>query len=136
MAINKTVIKHNSLAGFLKTAREKELPGLFLIFGESFLIKQALKILKDFLLGKEHDSFAVEILEGGSTSIGDLIEQVATFSFLAPKKVVQVNHMALFSPAKGGADINYTPLDLDHLAGFMETGIPENHRLIMTAPLC
>lgn len=133
MAANKHIINHHQLNDFLASVKEKDIPGLFLIFGESFLAKQAFKTLSLFLLGRDHAPFAIETLEGDSVSLGDIIEQVATFSFLVPKKIVKVKNIALFQPSAGSGDHTFSSADLDHFAQFIDTGIPDNHFLVMTA---
>jgi len=126
------LIKHNKLALFLKSLKEDDKPGLFLIFGEQYLMKQAFQTLSSFLLGKDSDEFALETLEGGSVSMGDIIEQVSTFSFLVSKKIVAVKNIPLFQTQQSNQEVKYTPSDLEHLGDFLKKGIPENHFLILT----
>jgi len=133
MAQNKNEFKHNQLDLFLTSVQEEEIPGLFLIYGESFLVKQAFNTLSSFLVGKDNHQFSIETLEGGTVSMGDIIEQVSTFSFLVSKKIVVVKNAPLFQASLTSSDINFSPSDLDRLNGFIEKGIPENHSLIFTS---
>jgi DNA polymerase III delta subunit len=132
MAANKNSLKYNELGAFLKSVQQKDITGLVLIHGESYLIKQAFKTLSCFILGKDNPQFALETLEGGSVSMGDIIEQVATFSFLVPKKIVTVKNIPLFQTSQNNKDIRFSSSDLEHLVDFIEKGIPKNHYLILT----
>lgn len=125
------LVKHNKLVSFLKSLPKNETPGMFLVFGEQYLIKQAFQTLSSFLLGKDGNEFSLETLEGGSVSMGDIIEQVSTFSFLVSKKIVAVKNIPLFLQ-QSNQEVKYTPSDLEHLGDFIKKGIPENHFLILT----
>jgi DNA polymerase-3 subunit delta len=134
MAPTNTVIKYHQLGSFLNSVQPDAVPGLFLIYGEPYLIKQVFKTLSAFLLGADHTQFALETLEGGSVSMGDIIEQVSTFSFLVPKKIVVVKNMPLFQAPQGSQDISFSSSDIEHLAQFLDAGFPANHFLILTSP--
>ncbi|MBT3386953.1 MAG: DNA polymerase III subunit delta [Desulfobacula sp.] len=135
MTQNKNIIKYSLLEAFLKSAQEKDIPSLVLIYGESFLVKQTFKIMSCFMLEKDKQKFALEILEGGIVSMGDIIEQVSTFSFLVSKKVVAVKNIPLFQTQKNSTDISFSSSDLDRLMDFIVKGIPKNHYLILTTSL-
>lgn len=135
MAQNKNIVKHNGLDVFLTSVQEKDIPALALIYGESFLVKQAFKNLSSFLLGKDNPQFALEIFEGGAVSMGDIIEQVSTFSFLVSKKIVAVKNAPLFQTNQSSSDISFSLSDLDRLNDFIGKGIPKNHYLILTTSL-
>jgi len=64
--------------------------------------------------------------------MGDIIEQVSTFSFLVPKKIVLVKHAPLFSRVQKSTDISFDVSDLDHLSRVIEKGLPDNHFLVIT----
>ena len=130
---NKNIIKHNQLESFFKSIQKDDIPALVLIYGESYLLKQAFQTLSSLLLGNSNKEFALETLEGGSVSMGDIIEQVSTFSLLISKKIVTVKNMPLFQTQQGGQDISFSPSDLDLLNDFIGKGIPENHYLILTS---
>jgi len=100
MAQNKTV-KYNKVEQFLSSSENKDFSNLILIYGEQYLLKQAQKLISFSLLGKNpykktQDNFAVETLEGGSVSMGEIIEQISTFSFFQSKKIVLVKNIPLF----------------------------------------
>lgn len=130
-------VKYNQLDSFFKSVQADDIPGVILIFGDPYLLKHAFKTLSSFLLGKDEKNkqFALDILEGGSVSMGDIIEQASTFSFLVPKKIVAVKNAPLFQIKQGSQDISFSPSDLDHLIDFIEKGIPSNHSLIFTTNL-
>ena len=135
MAPNKNNVKYNKLDSFFNSLREEDiLPGLILIYGEPYLVKQAFKTTASFLFGNDDNNklFAMETLEGGSVSMGDIIEQVSTFSFFIPKKIVAVKNAPLFSKPSNNQEISFSPSDLDRLVDFIEKGIPLNHFLILT----
>ncbi|MBU1695849.1 MAG: DNA polymerase III subunit delta, partial [Proteobacteria bacterium] len=135
MAQNKNMLKHNGLDVFLTSVQEKDIPALALIYGESFLVKQAFKTLSSFLLGNDNPEFALETLEGGTVSMGDIIEQVSTFSLLVSKKIVAVKNAPLFQTNQSSSDISFSSSDLDLLNDFIGKGIPKNHYLILTTSL-
>ena len=129
---NNSSIKHHQLESFLKSVKENDPPGLYLIHGESYLLTQALDRLVSFLLGASKKQFALETLEGGSVSMGDIIEQATTFSFLVSRKIVAVKNAPLFHKEKTPQQINFSSSDMDHLINIIEKGLPENHFLIFT----
>ena len=106
--------------------------GVFLICGESFLVRQAFDDLTKALLRGLPREFALETLDGKTTPVGDIVEQVTTFSFLQSRKVIAVKEAPLFSAKPGAGEISYDPGDMDILAGLVGKGIPENHILVMT----
>ncbi|WP_299982864.1 DNA polymerase III subunit delta [Desulfobacula sp.] len=132
MAQNKNNVKHNKLDSFFNSLQEDDIPGSVLIYGEPYLVKQAFKTTSSFLVGNNNMQFALETLEGGSVSMGDVIEQVSTFSFLVSKKIVAVKNAPLFQTQQGSQYINFSQSDLDHLIDFIQKGIPLNHFLILT----
>ncbi|SDU60159.1 DNA polymerase III subunit delta [Desulfobacula phenolica] len=127
-------VKFYELESFLSSVNQNDIPPLVLIYGEPYLIRESFKIISAFLLGSEQNRFAIETLEGGSVSMGDIIEQVSTFSFLVSKKIVAVKNIPLFQAQQGGPEIGFSPADLDRFMDFIEKGIPENHFLILTTP--
>ena len=126
------IIKHNKVEHFLSSADTKAFPNLMLIHGEQYLLKQALDRISLFLLGSNHDKFAMEILEGGSVTMGEIIEQVSTFSFFLSRKVILVKNIPLFQSKTKPNEIVFSQQELDHFMDFIEKGIPEDHYLILT----
>lgn len=126
-------IKHNTLAAFLDKTASGDLPKIFLICGEPFLVRQAYDRLVDFLLRGQSREFALDALDGRTTPIGDVIEQVATFSFLQSTKVIAVKDAPLFTLRAAPGEIAYSQKDQELLAGLAEKGIPDNHVLVMTS---
>ncbi|MBU1344983.1 MAG: DNA polymerase III subunit delta [Proteobacteria bacterium] len=132
MAATQTPVKYHQLALFIGSVQQDNIPRLFLIYGEPYLIKQSFQTLSCFLLGNENRQYALETLEGGFVSMGDIIEQVSTFSFLVSKKIVAVKDIPLFQTVQGIKEISFTASDLDLLTQFIQKGIPQNHFLILT----
>lgn len=126
-------IKFHKLKEMLVKATPDQFNGIFLICGESFLVKEAFNSLCDFLLEGQDSTFTIEKLEGDSTPVGDIVEHVSTLSFLVPKKITAVLNMPLFSHDNSPGQIRYNASDLDFLTNFLKGGVPENHFLIMTS---
>ncbi len=122
-------VKHNKIDSFF-SSQEAAKCQFFLLYGESYLIKQGLENLTQSLIKDPQSKLAVETLEGGSISMGDIIEQVSTFSFLTPQKIILVKDAPLFDASTRPGDIQFKTSDLDLLSGIIGKGIPENHYLI------
>ncbi len=126
------LIRHNQLDQVLDSFQKKNTQGLFLIFGDSYLIKQSFQKLSEFLLGKDKKEFSLETLEGSSVSMGDIIEAVSTFSFFFSKKIIVVKNAPLFQSHQGSGDTGFSSTDLEHFMTFLEGGLPPRHCLILT----
>jgi DNA polymerase III delta subunit len=129
------IIKYNCLDEYLGSLAQLPVasppPRFFLICGEVFLVRRSFNKLADFLLQDVNREFGLDLVEGSTTSMGDIIEQTTTFSFLLSKRVIAVKNAPLFSGG-ASADISYSPRDLDLLSTLIEKGIPEKHTLVMT----
>jgi len=142
MAQNK-IIKYNNVEQFLSSAdpdliNKENFSNLILIYGEQYLLKQVQKLISFSLLGKNpykknQDKFAVETLEGGSVTMGEIIEQISTFSFFQSKKIVLVKNIPLFQTRAKSGETIFSQSELNHFIDFIKKGIPENHYLILTA---
>jgi len=126
------LIKHNTLSGSLADLAGNG-PRVFLVCGESFLVRRAFEDLTNELLRGLPKEFALETLDGKITPVGDILEQVSTFSFLQSQKVIAVKDAPLFVTKAATGELSYSAGDMDILATLIEKGIPENHTLIMTA---
>jgi len=131
MAQNK-IIKYNRLEQFLNSANNDDIPNLIFIHGEQYLLKKSQKLISSYLLGDNSDQFAIETLEGGSVSMGEIIEQVSTFSFFLTRKIILVRDIPLFQTKAKSGEIIFSQSELDHFMDFIKKGIPENHYLILT----
>ncbi len=127
------LVKHNALDSQVQALAGEGGPRVFLVCGESFLVRNAFDALSNELLRGLPREFALETLDGKLTPVGDIIEQVSTFSFLQSRKVIAVKDAPLFMAKAGAGEVSYSAGDMDILAGLIERGIPENHTLIMTA---
>lgn len=128
-------IKYTNIESLFKDSDNKELPRVYLIFGENFLVRQTRERVSDLIIGKDKASFSIETLDGTSASMGDLIEQVSTLSFFTPKKLIVVTRAPLFmtgTPKPG--ETYYSPTELEHLSSIIASGIPDNHYLLLTVP--
>ncbi len=127
-----TQFKYSNFDQQFTADENTDLPSVFLIYGEDYLVKQVLKSLCDRLLGEDAKQFSIDRLDGGTTSMGDIIEQVSTLSFLVPKKIIIVDHAPLFQGGQKSSDISYTSSELTHLADVISKGIADSHYLIFT----
>ncbi len=128
------LIRYSQLEQVLDSfPKKKDPPVLFLLYGDSYLIKQSFQKLSEFLLGKDKKEFAMETLEGGSVSMGDIIEAASTFSFLFSKKIIVIKNAPLFQSHQGNAEACFSSADLEHFIAFLENGgLPSHHCLILT----
>jgi len=130
------IIKYNCLDEYLGSLAQLPVasptPRFFLICGEAFLVRGAFKKLADFLLQDVNREFGLDLVEGSTTSMGAIIEQTTTFSFLLSKRVIAVKNAPLFSAGGASSDISYSTRDMDLLSTLIEKGIPEKHTLVMT----
>ncbi len=126
------LIRYDKLVSMLDTAREKEgVPRLLLFFGDSYLVRQAFHQLTQGLTQAFDRRFDLEALDGPTTSMGDLIEHVTTFSFFSSGKMVVVKQAPLFPLSSKEEGQGYSPTDLDHLTALIEkAGIPDRHFLV------
>lgn len=130
------LIRFNQLNQVLDSFQKKgNPPNLFLIYGDSYLVKQSFQELSQFLLEKDKKTFNLETLEGGSISMGDMIEAISTFSFFFSKKIIAVKNAPLFHSHQGSAETGFSSSDLDHFITFLEKGgLPPQHCLILMTP--
>ncbi|MFU8769482.1 MAG: hypothetical protein ACNA7H_07060, partial [Desulfotignum sp.] len=57
------------------------MPALILVAGEEYLVQEAFDGVKAVLKTDSKGGVNLEILDGRSASMGDIVEQVTTFSF-------------------------------------------------------
>jgi DNA polymerase III subunit delta len=126
------IIKYNRLGDYLESLTPDQESGFYLICGEAFLVREAFNTLTSFLLKAGSREFGLDIVEGSTTSMGEIIEQTTTFSFILSKKVIAVKHAPLFASGGSPGEISYSKTDMDLLSRLIEKGIPENHTLVMT----
>ncbi len=127
-------IKHHQLADYLGRPDNTGLPGVVLVCGEPFLTSQAVKALSDALFKDGGRQFGLETMDGTTAAMGDIIEQAATFSFLAGPKMILVKNAPLFGAAAGTGGISYAEKDLDLLTRTIENGVADQHFLVLVTP--
>lgn len=131
------VIKHHMITSHFNALKKSEFPNVYLVYGESYLIKQVFEKLCTLLLADNRSDFNVELLEGGSISMGDIIEHVTTLSFLSPRKIIAVKNIPFFVTRTKNAEKFFSPADLDHLSERIKNkGIPPNHFAIFMSENC
>lgn len=124
-------VKHPGLDQWLATPGNA-LPGFVLCAGEEYLIQKAVDRIKTSVVENAASGCQVETLDGRMTSMGDVIEQVGTFSFFGGKLVL-VRHVPMFTVKVGAGEVSYSEKDLDRLSEIVQSGIPDGHFLVMTA---
>lgn len=125
-------VKHSGLESYLQLLENENVPNLILVFGDPFLVKQAQDQLTSFLLRDNEDPFGLVTLDGGTVSMGEIIEQSATFSFFQSPKTILVKNAPLFQASAKPDETIFSPSDMDRFCRFIESGIPENHTLLLT----
>ncbi len=126
-------VKHKDLGKWMARAPETTLPGCILVAGDPFLVKESFDQITAFLYKDQPSGSNMEVLDGRSTPMGDIIEQVTTFSFFPGKKVVALKQAPIFSTRPGAGELVYSEKDFLRLSDLVEKGIPEDNFLIMTA---
>jgi DNA polymerase-3 subunit delta len=124
-------VKHPGLNQWLATSGNA-LPGFVLCAGEEYLVEKAVNRIKTRVMGNAPSGCQMETLDGRMTSMGDVIEQIATFSFFGGKLVL-VRHVPMFAVKVGAGEVSYSEKDLDRLSEIVQSGIPDGHFLVMTA---
>lgn len=124
-------VKHPGLDQWLADAG-KPVPGFVLCAGETYLVQKAVDRIKARLNPDNTRGFHLETLDGRTTIMGDVIEQITTFSFFGEKKMVLVRQAPMFAAKTGAGEVSYSENDLKRLSDVVENGIPEGHFLVMT----
>ena len=107
-------------------------PGFVLCAGEEYLVEKAVDQVKSSVMETAPSGCLLETLDGRMTSMGDVIEQICTFSFFGGKLVL-VKHSPLCALKVGAGEVSYSEKDLDRLSGIVQGRIPDGHFLVMTA---
>ncbi len=124
-------VKHPGLDQWLADAGNP-VPGFVLCAGETYLVQKAVDRIKTRLMRGKTRGVHLETLDGRTTIMGDVIEQISTFSFLGEKKMVLVRQAPMFAVKAGAGEVSYSEKDLKRLSDVVESGIPEGHFLVMT----
>jgi DNA polymerase III delta subunit len=124
-------VKHPDLEKWLADPG-RPMPGFVLVSGEAYLVNEAFDRIKAALLKGNAGKFNIEVLDGRTTPMGDIVEQVTTFSFFDGQKIVAVKQAPLFAVRAGAGEIQYQEKDLLRLADLVTSGIPDGHFLVMT----
>lgn len=124
-------VKHTGLDQWLADAGNL-VPGFVLCAGESYLVQKAVDGIKTRLMRGNTRGVHLETLDGRTTIMGDVIEQISTFSFFGEKKMVLVRQAPMFAVKAGAGEVSYSENDLKRLSDVVENGIPEGHFLVMT----
>ncbi|NWH05455.1 DNA polymerase III subunit delta [Desulfobacter latus] len=132
MTAPSNLVTYKALAGTLDALSKDDTLKTVLICGEPFLVRNALDTLVPVLLKGESKQFALDVLDGKATPVGEIAEQAGTFSFLGTRKVIAVKDAPLFLIKASAGEISYSETDLQILIRLVEEGIPDNHVLVFT----
>lgn len=124
-------IKYSILDEWLAKQERLKVPKLYLIFGESLLARQAFEKLGAYLTSGT-SGLTIDNLDGSNTRVGDIIEEVSTFSFLKSGKIVAVKNIPLFQSGTAAGETSFTVSDHEIFSEFISKGFPDNHFLILT----
>ncbi|MFO7989710.1 MAG: DNA polymerase III subunit delta [Thermodesulfobacteriota bacterium] len=124
-------VKHTGLTQWLDTPGNS-LPGFVLCAGEEYLVQKAVDQIKTRVLESTPSGCLLETLDGRIISMGDVIDQVCTFSFFGGKLVL-VRHTPMFAVKAGPGEVSYSEKDLNRLSEMVHSGLPDGHFLVMTA---
>ena len=127
-------VKHNTLEKWAAQCPETRFPACILVAGDAFLVQESIEQITAFLFKDQSAGPSLEVLDGRSAPMGDIIEQVTTFSFFPGRKVIVLKQAPIFSTTPGAGEMVYSEKDILRLSGLVEKGIPEDNFLIMTAP--
>ena len=125
------IVKHAGLTQWLVTPGNS-LPGFVLCAGEAYLVQKAVDQIKTRVLESAPSGCLLETLDGRIMSMGDVIDQVCTFSFFG-EKLVLVRHTPMFAVKVGPGEVSYSEKDLNRLSEMVHSGLPDGHFLVMTA---
>jgi len=125
------IVKHSGLTQWLATPGNS-LPGFVLCAGEAYLVQKAVDQIKTRVLESAPSGCLLETLDGRIMSMGDVIDQVCTFSFFGAKLVL-VRHTPMFAVKVGPGEVSYSEKDLNRLSEMVHSGLPDGHFLVMTA---
>jgi len=125
------IVKHAGLTQWLVTPGNS-LPGFVLCAGEAYLVQKAVDQIKTRVLESAPSGCLLETLDGRIMSMGDVIDQVCTFSFFGGKLVL-VRHTPMFAVKVGPGEVSYSEKDLNRLSEMVHSGLPDGHFLVMTA---
>ncbi|MCK5542298.1 MAG: hypothetical protein KAI40_06365 [Desulfobacterales bacterium] len=115
-----TQIKHNQLEEFLKPLIDKDLPQLFLLWGEKYLTDTKVDFIVSKLISKKERELSYTVFQGDDLLVTNIIEEISTFAVFLDKKVVFAK------------DIIFSKEELKRLSDFLNNGISENNFLILS----
>ncbi len=131
-------IKHSELSEYLKTLKTlkpEAAPSVFFLWGDEYLCRIMFDTVINYLLTEKQKEIEYELLEGEDAVIPVIMERLSTYSIFQNKRVVAVKNAPLFIPPGSVAPAGFTAEDIEQLKVLVEKGFPENHYLIMTAPM-
>lgn len=89
-------VTHKSLEKYLNETGRKNLPAAILIYGEEMVCKQALAAVLRVVSPDRLRSAQCEILDGGLTDMGEVLEKVNTYSLLGDGNTVVLSDSRVF----------------------------------------
>jgi len=125
-------IKPEGIDAYFNSLSREEIPPVFLVFGEGYLVRQAFVKILDFLVHPKRRELEYEAVEGEQAFLPAVIERMSTYSMMQEKLVVAVKDVPLFPPPNTRQPPGYSAGDVEELEKALGRGFPEHHFLIMT----
>lgn len=94
-------IKHNQVSDFLKKPQAVRGHAVFLVQGESMLVRQSVAPLIDSLLDGASRDISCEVIDGLLDNVPEVLEQVNTYAMQVGPKVVWFKDAKLFDGGSG-----------------------------------
>ena len=129
-----TQLKYNKIDEFLgSNTVDDNLPDLFFLWGHKYLVNEKSdRIVERFLNGRDRNLY-LEVIDGETAAAASIIDTVSTLNPFLDRRVVWAKDLPLFSRKPGAG---YTKEEVKRLARFIENGIPENTRLVVSSDGC
>ncbi|MCP3898113.1 MAG: hypothetical protein GY707_00090 [Desulfobacteraceae bacterium] len=115
-----TQIKYNQLEDSLNSLIKKDLPQLFFLWGEKYLLDSKSDLILSKLISKKEKELCLTVFQGEVALVTDIIDDLSTFSVFLDKKVVFAK------------EINFSKEEMKRLTDFINNGFSENNFLILS----
>ncbi len=126
-------LKFQDLHQYLIKLSKKDIPYVFFIYGERYLIQKAFNNILDFIIPKNKRQLGYESLEGDDANIPEIIERISTYSMMQEQLVVAVRDAPLFPGPGTPITYGFSKQNIDNLQKLIEKGFPPDHHLILTS---
>ncbi|CAN2040340.1 DNA polymerase III subunit delta [Candidatus Magnetomoraceae bacterium gMMP-15] len=140
-------INYKALSAHLKDIKKDEFPPVYLIYGDEFLYKTALKELIDAMIPESLRSLNYEAMDGISENIPQVVEGLNTFSLMPGTRVIAIldskifysseNREKILKKAKDNENLSVPDIknQADILTQAIEKGFIRGNHLIITTDI-